>query len=307
MANLYQGDNPNQLTNPFQQKPAQAGFFSPMANPYQLRQPQTNAYKSQLDSLLTNPSSFSGTPGFQFALDQGLNAVQRSNSAGRNSGNALAALANYGQGLATQDYGNQVDRLGRLSGQQDQFNLGTEQNRLSGENNINQFNLGGERNFNDAQNNANQFSLGQQQNFNTATRNANDFTLGGQQNFNTATRNANDLRANDQQYGLGMFNGANQFQLGREQNANTAQNNWWNNQNNMAQNANTAALNQNNFNLGMGQNQIGMFNAQTQRGNGMGQNYNQDQMNQLNWAKYYNPNPWATYANSINGGYRSGG
>ena len=238
-----------------QQNPASAGFFSPQqyaANPYGGQPQQTNQYKPQLDNLLTNPGSFSGTPGFQFALDQGMEGVQRSNSAGRNSGNALAALAKYGTGLAQQDYGNQVDRLGRLSNQQDQFNVNTEQNRLTGENNANQFQLGIGRNANDAQSNVN-----------TAHNNANQFQLGLGQN-------------------------ANQFELGMGQNANTAQNNWWNNENNVTQNSNQAALNQNNFNTNQGRNQIDWFNAGTNRGNSMADQYYAGQRNARDWAQFNN-------------------
>lgn len=112
-----------------------------------------NIYKDQINQMLTDPSSFSGTPGFKFALDNGLDATARSNSAGRNSGNALAALTKYGTGLATQDYGDQLSRLGTLAGEQDQFNTNTQRN-------------------------ANDLALGQQQNDNTRLRNDQDFGLG---------------------------------------------------------------------------------------------------------------------------------
>jgi len=106
-----------------------------------------NQFKNQLQALLTNPGSFSGTPGYQFALDQGLQATQRANSSSRNSGNALAALQDRGMGMATQDFGNWADRLGKLSGQEDQFNLGSEQN-------ANTLSLGNAANANNAQRNA---------------------------------------------------------------------------------------------------------------------------------------------------------
>ena len=189
--------------------------FNPTANQYSQPGNYTNAYRGQLDNLLTNPGSFSGTPGFQFALDQGMQGVQRSNSAGRNSGNALAALAKYGTGLAQQDYGNQVDRLGRLSGQQDQFNLGTEQNRLTGENNINQYNLGGQRNVNDANNNETQFALGMGRNANDAAQNQNSWNNQQQRNgidwFRAGTDRGNNMssdyfRGQDNQRAWGTFN-----------------------------------------------------------------------------------------------------
>lgn len=58
---------------------------------------------------LTTPFSaatYQQSPGYQFQLNQGVNAVQNAASAtgGINSGNTLKALTQYGQGLANQDY-----------------------------------------------------------------------------------------------------------------------------------------------------------------------------------------------------------
>lgn len=135
-------------------------------------------YENELRKMLTDPGSFQGTPGFQFALDQGLGAINRSNSAQRSSGNVLAQLTKYGTGLAMQDYGNQMGRLGSLQGQAQQYDLGQGQNA------------------NQAQSIANQFALGQGQNRNAGQRNWMDFTLGLGQNENTAQRNANDYGVN---------------------------------------------------------------------------------------------------------------
>jgi len=85
-------------------------------------------YQNELRRLITDPSSFSGSPGFRFALDQGTQAISRASSANRGSGNVLAELMKYGTGLAAQDYGDTVDRLGRLSGQEQQYDLGLGQN-----------------------------------------------------------------------------------------------------------------------------------------------------------------------------------
>ena len=207
-----------------------------------------NPYSSQLDSLLTNPSGFSGTPGFQFALDTGMQGVERGMASQRGSGNALAALSKYGTGLAQQDYGNQVDRLGHLSGQQQQYDLGLGQNMNSAQNNMNNFSLGQARNSNDATRNANDFSLG-------TTRNSNDLSLGNARNQNEANNNANN------------------YNLGLGQNANSAQRDYWNNENNYMQNQNTAARNQNDYNSGMYRNGTDQYNAETNRGNGQSTNY----------------------------------
>jgi hypothetical protein len=50
------------------------------------QQSQNPLYQNQLNAMLTNPGSYQGTPGFQFALNTGLDSVNRSNSAQRGSG-----------------------------------------------------------------------------------------------------------------------------------------------------------------------------------------------------------------------------
>ena len=52
------------------------------------------------------PSMYQQSPGYQFQMDQGTQAVTNNASAtgGVNSGNTLKALTSYGQGLANQDY-----------------------------------------------------------------------------------------------------------------------------------------------------------------------------------------------------------
>lgn len=114
-------------------------------------------YEARLRTLLDNPGSVESNPAFRFARDQGLAAAQRSGSAMRGSGNVLAELTKLGTGYASQAYGDEVDRMGRLLGQDQQFQLGTDQNA------------------------------------NAATRNANDLTLGTQANANTLRRNNQDF------------------------------------------------------------------------------------------------------------------
>lgn len=65
---------------------------------------------------------FSGSPGYQFALDQGQQAIRRSMPGMRGSGNILAALTQHAVGTAQQDYGNEFDRALRadaMTGEQD--------------------------------------------------------------------------------------------------------------------------------------------------------------------------------------------
>jgi len=70
-------------------------------------------YQKQLSDLLANPGSFSSSPVYKFAYDQGLEALNRKGSL--RSGNKLAELERYGQGLAGQQYYNQAKLLSDLA------------------------------------------------------------------------------------------------------------------------------------------------------------------------------------------------
>lgn len=63
-------------------------------------------------------SAFINSPDYQFALQQGLQATERGAAAGGNlrSGNTLAALNDYAQGRASQNFGSYVQRLAGLAG-----------------------------------------------------------------------------------------------------------------------------------------------------------------------------------------------
>jgi hypothetical protein len=84
-----------------------------------------SGYQNQLNNLLANPSSVAQTPGYQFAMDQGNQAINRSAAAGGalNSGNVLAELSKYGQGMASQGYNQQVNTLSGLMGQAQNFGV----------------------------------------------------------------------------------------------------------------------------------------------------------------------------------------
>lgn len=71
-------------------------------------------YQNKLKTLVDDPGSFSSSPFYKFAYDQGLNALQRKGSV--RSGNKLAALMKYGQGMASQAYFPQANLLSTLSG-----------------------------------------------------------------------------------------------------------------------------------------------------------------------------------------------
>ena len=89
---------------------------------YQQSQAQQKAQQvyttagNKLNELLQNPSSITSTPGYQFAYDQGLEAVNRTAAAKGQlgSGNRLYDLTKYGQGLASQTYNNTVSQLGNF-------------------------------------------------------------------------------------------------------------------------------------------------------------------------------------------------
>lgn len=71
-----------------------------------------------LMSLLSNPNSIQQSPAFQFQMQQGQQALERSAAArgGLNSGGFAKDLTNYSQGLASNEYQNQFNRLYSLAG-----------------------------------------------------------------------------------------------------------------------------------------------------------------------------------------------
>jgi len=69
------------------------------------------------------------TPGYQFRYEQGIKAVEQS-LAGRGlrkSGQALKELTEYGQGMASQEYGNLLDRYAQAAGFGSQLQAGVQQ------------------------------------------------------------------------------------------------------------------------------------------------------------------------------------
>jgi len=79
-----------------------------------------------------NPSTFQGSPGYQFQLQQGLNAVTNSAAAnGGLGGNALKSLQSYGTGLANQDWYNYLSSLSGAYGNLTNTLGTTQQNQIS--------------------------------------------------------------------------------------------------------------------------------------------------------------------------------
>lgn len=86
-------------------------------------QPYVTAGANVLKQLqgLTTPggtAQFQNSPGYQFQVQQGENAILNNRSAlgGVNSGNTLKALNSYGQGVANQDYWNYYNALQTQAG-----------------------------------------------------------------------------------------------------------------------------------------------------------------------------------------------
>lgn len=81
---------------------------------------------NRVNALLDNPDSIQQSAAYKFRLGQGMEALQRSLGAKGllNSGNRLTAMNDYAQGEASQEYGNQFNRLASLYGQNAQGYIG---------------------------------------------------------------------------------------------------------------------------------------------------------------------------------------
>ena len=78
---------------------------------------QRKQYQNQLSNLMANPGSFASSPTYQFAFNQGLEALNRRSAASgkTGSGNYLADLMKYGQGMASQQFFPQANLLAGLA------------------------------------------------------------------------------------------------------------------------------------------------------------------------------------------------
>lgn len=85
------------------------------ADPFASQRPQ---YQGQLSRLMQNPGEFAASPMFQFAMDQGMDAVNRTAAAKGElgAGKRLTDLMKFGQGLAGQQYFPQAQLLANLAG-----------------------------------------------------------------------------------------------------------------------------------------------------------------------------------------------
>lgn len=77
-------------------------------------------YGDRLQRLYEDPTEIENTPGYKFALQQGMDATARNNASKgyMGSGKMTTDLMEYGQGLASQTWNTEADRLSRLAGAQ---------------------------------------------------------------------------------------------------------------------------------------------------------------------------------------------
>lgn len=89
-----------------------AGLADPFA-------PQRGQYQDQLSALLKDPNSFKTDPGYQFAKQQGQDAIESSSNAlygTRRTGSLSPELAKFTEGYASQAYDTRIQQLMQLSG-----------------------------------------------------------------------------------------------------------------------------------------------------------------------------------------------
>lgn len=133
------------------------------------------------------------SPGYQFRLNQGTEAVNRgaAKSGNLNSGARLLALQNFGQRLASEEYANEYARQFRAN--QDAFNRNVAGYGLNYQRNQDLYNRG-----------VNEYGLGQQRNQDIYNRGLNTFNIQNQQNQDLYGRGQNVLNRYASLAGLGQ-------------------------------------------------------------------------------------------------------
>lgn len=116
---------PGQEQMSWQQHPDRRGFaMLPTETTQQVANPEFQSLQDEIASLEAEigeggePFDVTQIPGYQFRFDQGINALNNSLAAGgdRFSGRAMKAAQRFGQGIASQEYGQHFNRLAGLAG-----------------------------------------------------------------------------------------------------------------------------------------------------------------------------------------------
>lgn len=96
-----------------------AGEFRELSNAYAPYAQTGQGANTALQRLIADPSSVSSLPGYQFAQQQGMQAIDRGAAARGmlQSGRNMKDLMRFGTGLADQTYGSQLQRLMGLTQQ----------------------------------------------------------------------------------------------------------------------------------------------------------------------------------------------
>jgi hypothetical protein len=95
---------------------SQLDQYNQQMDVYNYAKAQNEAYRPLTPEEVS--ANLAQTPGYQFQLGQGMDAIQRAASSKGmlNSGRLLQSLADYGQGLASQTYGQRLQQLSSLAG-----------------------------------------------------------------------------------------------------------------------------------------------------------------------------------------------
>ena len=152
---------------------------------------QVGFYDNELRRLISDPTAMQESAGYQFTRDQAMKAAERAMSKTRGSGGAMAELTKLGAGLASAEYGSQVDRLGRLLGQEQQYDIGQVGNENARRRGDQDFGLGVARLGADRDARGADYDLGRRRLDLDAARSENEFSLNRDRNaidwFNAGT------------------------------------------------------------------------------------------------------------------------
>lgn len=164
---------------------------TPMYNAFQ-GGPAPDAYNAA-PAFSFDQFQLENSPGYQFKLNQGTEAVNRgaARSGNLNSGARLLALQEFGQGLASDEYGKEYSR--QFGASQDAFNRNVSGYGLNYQRNQDMYNRG-----------ASEYGLGAQRNQDQYNRNLTGYQAGYQRNQDTYGRGQNVLNRYAALAGLGQ-------------------------------------------------------------------------------------------------------